>query len=235
MAQLKRIGESTKVVSSESKWNGLNVLHNEASRAGLLDLGIQSNADVSLKGAKLVYLLGADNIREEDIPEDAFVIYQGHHGDEGAYFADLILPGAAYTEKTGIYVNTEGRVQMGRGVVQSPMLAKEDWKILRALSEELGAPLPYDSTDELRNRLSELAPHLMKNDYVEPHTFEDLSLKNRDDSAQMNNAPFASNIDNFYQTDAISRNSSVMAKCTKEFNPRKHKNFRPPVYGVNAR
>lgn len=117
---------------------------------------------------EIVYILGSDNLRTEDIPEDAFVIYQGSHGDEGAYFADLILPGATYTEKTATYVNTEGRVQIGRKVIQPPGQAKEDWTILRALSEECGVVLNYDNIEELRYRISELAPHLLKPDHVEP-------------------------------------------------------------------
>lgn len=92
------------------------MLHQEASRVGALDLGLASKPNASKK-SKVVYIMGADNIRPEDIPEDAFVIYQGTHGDEGAYYADIILPSAAYTEKTGTYVSTEGRVQIARRVI----------------------------------------------------------------------------------------------------------------------
>lgn len=118
-----------------------------------------------------MFLLGADDIRVDEIPEDAFVVYQGHTGEEGALFADLILPGAAYTEKTATYVNSDGMVQRGRGAISSPGMSKEDWMILRALSEELGVPLPYDSVEELRYRIAELAPHLLKPDYIEPSGF----------------------------------------------------------------
>lgn len=142
------IANHSNVLDSASGWNGFNVLHHEAARVGALDVGISSyvNPDVH---PKLVYILGADNIKTEDIPEDAFVIYQGSHGDEGAYFADLILPGATYTEKNGTYVNTEGRVQQGRLVIPPPGFAQEDWKIIRALSEETGIMLNYDNIEEV--------------------------------------------------------------------------------------
>lgn len=137
------------ILNPSAKWNGFNVLHHEGSRVGALDVGISSYSS-SDKPPKLVYILGADNIRTEDIPKDAFVIYQGSHGDEGSYFADLILPGCAYTEKNGTYVNTEGRVQQGRLVIPPPGLAQEDWRIIRALSEETGVVLNYDNIEEVR-------------------------------------------------------------------------------------
>jgi NADH dehydrogenase (ubiquinone) Fe-S protein 1 len=226
---LKVLAENTPVVNKEEKWNGLNILHNEASRVGAWDLGIpQYTGKESLKDAKIVYLLGCDEFREEDIPEDAFVIYQGHHGDEGAYYADLILPGSGYTEKQASYANTEGRVQVGRKVVTAPALAREDWMIIRALSEELGSALPYDTIEELRERIAELAPHLIKYDGLEASGFEDLVLANKRGGYDMNGTPFDDPIDNFYMTDSISRNSSVMANCTKELNPKKYKNFKAP-------
>lgn len=145
---VKHISNNTPIVNQAEGWNGFNILHHEGSRVGALDIGISSNTDPNFK-PKLVYILGADNIRTEDIPEDAFVIYQGTHGDEGAYFADIILPGAAYTEKSATFVNTEGRVQVSRLVVQPPGVAKEDWKVIRALSEECGQSLPYDNHEEV--------------------------------------------------------------------------------------
>lgn len=124
-----------------------------------------------------MYLVGADNFREEDIPEDCFVIYQGHTGDEGAYFADLVIPSSAHLERSGSYVNMEGRVQQIRGAISPPGHARDDWMIFRALSEELGIPLPYDSLDEVRTRLAELAPHLIKYDHIELSGFEHHALK----------------------------------------------------------
>ena len=227
MNNLKTIAENTNVVNEAEAWNGLNILHNETGRLNALELGIQTyQGKDSLKDAKLVYLLAADEFREEDIPEDAFVIYQGHNGDRGANFADLVLPGVAYLEKNASYVNTEGRVQIGRKAVTGPMLSREDWMILRALSEELGAPLPYDSVEELRARLADLAPHLVKYDTVELAGFEDLALQNKRGSSEMNGTTFEDSVDNFYMTDSISRNSQVMARCSKEFNPKKFQNFK---------
>lgn len=110
MNWLNKLGENSNVINKKEKWNGINILHNEASRVGALDLGIVPRTNPNKK-AKVVYLLGADNFRHEEIPEDAFVIYQGHTGDEGAYYADLILPGASYLEKQGTFVNTDGRPQ----------------------------------------------------------------------------------------------------------------------------
>jgi len=188
-----------------------------------------------LKDAKFVYLLAADDFREEDIPENAFVVYQGHTGDKGANFADLVLPATAYLEKDATYVNTEGRVQLGRKAGPTAGQAKEDWMILRALSEELGSPLPYDSIDDLRKRVADLAPHLIKYDHVEQHGFEELVINNKRGSMQMNNTQFEDPIDNFYMTDCISRNSTVMAKCSKEFNPIKNKNFKSAEIDFSGR
>lgn len=225
---LKTISEDTNVINNEESWNGFNVLHNDVGTVGALDLGIQPYSGKDLKDAKLVYLLAADEFREEDIPEDAFVVYQGHNGDRGASYADLVLPGASYLEKHASYVNMDGRTQIGRKAVTAPALAREDWTILRALSEELGSPLPYDSVEELRGRMAELAPHLVKYDTLEPSGFEDLVVQNKRGETEMNGTPFEDPIDNFYMTDSISRNSQVMARCSKEFNPKKFTNFKEP-------
>lgn len=233
---LKQIAEDTNVINPDLQWNGLNILHNEASKVGAMDLGIQQyRGKEAIQNAKLIYLLEADDFREEDIPEDAFVIYQGHIGDKGAHFADLVLPGSSYLEKQGTYVNTDGRVQVTRKVVTSPSLARDDWEILRALSEELGQPLPYDSIEEIRNRLGELAPHLLKYDGLEASGFEDLSTAHRTKNTTMSDVPFADPIDNFYMTDAISRHSSTMARCSKEFNPKKYKNFKAADFDFSGR
>ena len=143
-------------------WNGFAVLHTAAARVGGLDLGLvpgEGGRDVAgiLAGCEkgeiaAVYLLAADEIDTRRLGK-AFVIYQGHHGDAGAHRADVILPGAAYTEKPGTYVNTEGRVQLGFRAGYPPGEAREDWAILRALSERLGRTLPYDTLDQVRSRL----------------------------------------------------------------------------------
>jgi len=206
------------LINEAEAWNGVNVLHSEASKVGALDLGIQSKQ--ATEKAKVVFLLGADNFRHEDIPEDAFVIYMGTTGDEGVYYADLILPTSSYLEKQGTYVNMDGRVQQTRVAGTPPGFARDDWMVLRALSEELGTPLPYDSLDEVRTRLAELAPHLVKYDYIESSGFTHLSQAANGEMA-VNNTVFTDAVDNFYMTDSISRNSHIMARCTKELNPSK--------------
>lgn len=162
-----QISRSSPILNLDEGWNGFNILHHEGSRVGALDVGISSNVNPE-HSPKLVYILGADNIRTEDIPEDAFVIYQGSHGDEGAYFADLILPGATYTEKSATYVNTEGRVQVTRLVVPPPGLAREDWTIIRALSEECGIVLNYDNHEEVSQKPAHLSQTTFKLTYPSP-------------------------------------------------------------------
>ena len=153
-------------------WNGFNVLHTAASRVGGLDLGLVPgegglDAPSMAKAGALdvLFNLGADEI---DVEPGAFVVYIGTHGDRGAHRADVILPGAAYTEKTGIYVNTEGRPQFAERAVFPPGDAREDWSILRALSEPLGARLPYDSLAQLRATLAAAYPDLVRFDAIEP-------------------------------------------------------------------
>jgi NADH-quinone oxidoreductase subunit G len=141
------------------------------------------------------------------------VIYQGHHGDEGAHAADVILPGAAYTEKNATYVNTEGRVQLGRLAVNPPGEAREDWTILRALSEQVGpAPLPYDNLGQVRQKLIQAAPSFAAVDQVPRAAWGPFGQ-----AGKMDGAPFASPVENFYMTDPISRNSETMARCTEAF------------------
>ena len=161
---------------------------------------------------KLVYLLGADNFRPDDIPEDAYVVYQGTHGDAGAHRANLILPGAAYTEKSGTYVNIDGRVLITRLAVTPPGQARNEWEIMRALSEIMGQALPYDSLAEIRFRIAELAPHLIKYDYIEPYNF---AKKVVTKPGELKNTTMTDWVDNFYMMDAVSRASPTMAKCTK--------------------
>ncbi|MBT5920358.1 MAG: NADH-quinone oxidoreductase subunit G, partial [Alphaproteobacteria bacterium] len=164
LAGLKAIAEKTDMVTSD--WNGFNVLHNAAARVAGLDLGLvpgEGGMDVAgmqAAGAKgdldVVFLLGADEI-DTNAFGDAFVVYIGSHGDNGAHHADVILPAAAYTEKPGTYVNTEGRVQRAERATFPPGDGREDWTILRALSERLGQTLSYDSLPELRARMVEIA------------------------------------------------------------------------------
>lgn len=194
-----------------------------------MELGITSKSITDVPRAKVVYLLGADNFRHEEIPEDAFVIYQGHTGDEGAYYADLILPTSSYLEKNSTYVNTDGRPQQTRACLSGPGFSQDDWMVLRALSEEMGTPLPYDTLDELRTRLAELAPHLVKYDHIEASGFEKHAHQPNGETS-LNGTTFTENVENFYMTDAISRNSHIMARCTRELNPLKQFNFKKDVH-----
>src|ERR1700757_1790152 len=158
---------------AEGGWNGFNILHTAASRVAALDLGflpgphgrdVAGIVDGAQKGEiDFIYLLGADEIDLAHLGR-AFVVYQGSHGDAGAHHADVILPGAAYTEKDGLYVNFEGRVQRARRAAFPPGEAKEDWAILRALSDVLGKRLPYDDLDALRQAVFKAVPHLMRLD-----------------------------------------------------------------------
>ena len=151
-------------------WNGFNILHTEASLVGALDLGfvpgeggLDTGAMLEPGALDVLFNLGADEV---DVPAGAFVIYQGTHGDKGAHRADVILPGAAYTEKSATYVNTEGRVQMTNRAVFPPGEAREDWAIIRALSEALGKKLPFDSLAQLRVALYAAHPHFAGLDQI---------------------------------------------------------------------
>ncbi|KAL2041728.1 hypothetical protein N7G274_005512 [Stereocaulon virgatum] len=200
------------------EWQGYNVLQRAASRAGAYDVGfVTPSPAVANTTPKFIWLLGADEILESDIPKGAFVIYQGHHGDRGAQLADVILPGAAYTEKSVTYVNTEGRVQMTRAATSMPGASREDWKILRAASEYLGAHLPYDDVEALRDRMEEISPALRRYDIVEGTGMPQLSkvqLVDQNKGAKSEGKPLKSAIENFFFTDSISRSSPTMARCS---------------------
>ncbi len=202
-------------------WNGFNVLQTAAARVGGMEIGFVPQAggrDVAgiLDGAAkgeidFVYLLGADEIDTAKLGK-AFVVYQGHHGDAGAHRADVILPGMAYTEKSGIYVNTEGRPQMTGVASAAPGDAKEDWAILRALSEKLGKALPFDTLDQLRRELFKAAPNLQRLDAIVSAKWESFGAEGSV-TARAFHLPIA----NYYMTDPISRASETMAKCTEAF------------------
>lgn len=198
-------------------WNGFGVLHTAAARVGALDLGFvpgENGLDVAAMlqpGAlDVLYLLSADEI---EAPEGAFVIYQGTHGDKGAHRADVILPGSAYTEKSGTYVNTEGRVQMADRATFPPGDAREDWAILRALSAALDKTLPFDSLGALRQALYAAHPHFAALDSL---TAADASVVGALASlgGKTDKAGFASTVGDFYQTNPIARASAVMAECS---------------------
>jgi NADH-quinone oxidoreductase subunit G len=203
-------------------WNGFNVLHNAAARVGGLDVGFVPGAggldvEAILAGAtqgeiEAVYLLGADEIDMARLG-DAFVIYQGSHGDAGAHRADVILPGAAYTEKSAIYVNTEGRPQMTARATFPPGEAREDWKIVRALSEVLGQTLPFDSVQELRAELFVRHPHLAELDAIVPADAAAIEhLAGR--PSKHGKGRFEPTIADFYLTNPIARASAIMASLS---------------------
>jgi NADH-quinone oxidoreductase subunit G len=148
------------------------------------------------------------------VPDSTFVVYVGTHGDRGAHRADVILPGAAYTEKSGIYVNTEGRVQMANRAAFPPGEAREDWAIIRALSDVMGKKLPYDSLPALRQAMFKAAPHLMRLDRIETADAGDIKkLAGRGGGVEK--APFKASVEDFYLTNPIARASAVMAECSR--------------------
>jgi NADH-quinone oxidoreductase subunit G len=205
-------------------WHGFNLLHRSAALVGGLDLGFvpgargKAAAEMLGGGMDVLWLLGADEVPAERIGSDTFVIYQGHHGDRGAARADVILPGAAYTEKDATYVNTEGRVQRGQLAVYPPGEAREDWKIIRALSAQLGHTLPYDDLDALRRRLEQVNPVFGRVGFLPRFGCSDPAGP-AGDPAALGEAAFAPAIPNYYQTDPISRASPTMAECTARLTP----------------
>lgn len=198
-------------------WNGFSILHTAASRVGALDVGFVPGEggltaqQMAKGGVDVLFNLGADEI---DIAPGTFVIYQGTHGDRGAHRADVILPGATYTEKSGTYVNTEGRVQMGNRAAFPPGEAREDWAILRALSDALGQRLPFDSLNALRAKLYADVPHLAAVDSV---AVADVAAAVKALAAiggTTGREAFKSPVADFYLTNPIARASGVMAECS---------------------
>ncbi len=197
-------------------WNGFAVLHTAASRVGALDIGfVPGQGGLTAKamaegGVDTLFLLGADEI---EVAPGAFVVYIGTHGDKGAHRADVILPGAAYSEKSGLYVNTEGRPQFANRAAFPPGEAREDWAVLRALSEVLGQKLPYDTLFALRAALVAAHPHLGRLDEIEP-TDASVVAKVAGLGGTPDKAPFALAVRDFYLTNPIARSSAVMAECS---------------------
>jgi len=183
------------------------VLHDAAARVGGMDVGFtcEGGIDAAIDGAEVIYNLGAD---ERDMPEDAFVIYQGSHGDRGAHRADVILPGAAYTEENGLFVNTEGRPQMAMRAGFAPGDARENWAIVRALSARLDATLPYDSLAALRSEIYAAHPHLCKIDEVAENIWQAEKVK------AMKKGNFATKGGDYFMTNPIARASQIMAEVS---------------------
>lgn len=216
LSMLAKAAQSLGVIRDD--WNGFNILHTEAAQVGALDIGFVPGEGGKSTGQMmaeddldLLFLLGVDEV---DVPKGAFVVYQGTHGDRGAHRADVILPSAAYTEKSAIYVNTEGRVQMTSRAAFPPGDAREDWAILRALSGVIGNVLPFDSLAQLRSKLFEAHPHLMEIDGIASGDVADIEKLASRPAAPVNSAAFQSVISDFYLTNPIARASAVMAECS---------------------
>ncbi|MEO1252558.1 MAG: NADH-quinone oxidoreductase subunit NuoG [Pseudomonadota bacterium] len=218
----KTAGLAKAVGAVTGDWNGFNVLHDAAARVGALDLGFlpaEGGRDFAgiLKGCEareidVVYNLGADEFDMKALG-GAFVIYQGHHGDAGARVADIIFPGAAYTEQSGVYVNTEGRTQMGARALFPPGEAREDWAIIRALSDRAGKTLPYDDLFALRQAMIEDAPSLGRIDQIGgEETPFDLSRVGA--PGEVSDKPFQSGVADYYLSNPVARASKTMAECS---------------------
>lgn len=222
---IRELCDKFNIVTEE--WNGFNVLHTAASRVAGLDIGFlpeKGGKDVAeiMAGVRqdiieVVYLLGADEIdvaslRKSEIGKGAFIIYQGHHGDVGAHNADVILPGAAYTEKNATYINTEGRVQRTKMAVFPPGKAKEDWAIINELSQKTGFGTGYRDISHLRERMFETLPHFEKEDEIMKEKWGKFGEK-----AKIGDEPVKETIKNFYMTNSISRASKTMAECSSVF------------------
>ncbi|MCU9838504.1 NADH-quinone oxidoreductase subunit NuoG [Ruegeria sp. WL0004] len=192
---------------AEISGSGLLVLHSAAGRVGAMDIGAvtEGGIEAAIDGAEVIYNLGADEV---EIDAGAFVIYQGSHGDRGAHRADVILPGTAYTEENGLFVNTEGRPQLAMRAGFAPGEAKENWAILRALSAELGATLPYDSLAQLRQALVAEVPHLAQIDQVPENAAQAL------EQGPLGAASFRNAVDDFYLSNPIARASALMAELS---------------------
>ncbi|MGM4892292.1 NADH-quinone oxidoreductase subunit NuoG [Tardiphaga robiniae] len=199
-------------------WNGFAVLQTAASTVGALDIGFAPTAGslslaqmTSAGSLDVLFSLGADDVK---VADGTFVVYIGTHGDRGAHRADVILPGAAYTEKSGIFVNTEGRVQMAERAGFPPGDAREDWAVIRALSDVLGHKLPYDSLAALRQAIFKAAPHLMRIDQIEAGdagAIKTLAGK----GGTVDKTPFKASVEDFYLTNPIARASAIMAECSR--------------------
>lgn len=214
MKDIYDLAASTGVV--RDGWNGFNMLQECASAVAALDLGFVPSPAPAAQ-PKFVYLLGADDFSDDHVPAGAFVVYQGHHGDKGASRADVVLPGAAYTEKAGTYVNFEGRVQQTRTAISVPGDARDDWKIVRAVSEFAGVALPYDSQEGVAARLADVSPTFLpqfRNKVQEGCLWLNGEYSKTLKGATQD-APLASRVKTFFMTDAVSRASQSMARAVQ--------------------
>merc|ERR1712142_1289334 len=213
------LAEKLKRGEDGEDWKVFNVLHKVASQAGALDAGLTPGVQAikDLK-PKVLFLLGADEgkVTADDLAPGAKIIYLGSHGDAGASVADVVLPGAAYTEKTGTYVNTEGRAQRTIAAIQPPGMAREDWKVIRAISEFAGETLPYNNIGELRARMTQVSPTLTNYGEISEANFIRVAADVTNEATDVGDVPLASPITtlkDYYMTCAISRSSRTMARC----------------------
>ena len=204
-------------------WNGYNILHKAASRVGALDIGFfpgKNGYDLSeiiekssKKELKLIFMLGGDEISDTSSLKNTFVVYIGHHGDRIAEVADIILPSAAYTEKSATYLNLEGRVQRTKRATSPPGKAKEDWLVISEIANILGLDLDIRKIQDLRKEMSTRFPHLGKIGQIFPAQWKSSSSKVKILTEAIKSNPY-----NFYMTDPISRASRIMAECSREFH-----------------
>ncbi len=210
-AMLREAAEKLGCIKED--WIGFNVLHTAASRVGAIEIGFLPQTPFNAYEMQAAYLLGVDNPETlSAIHPNALVIYQGHHGDIGAKRADVIFPGSAYTEKAGLYMNTEGRVQMAKKCVDAPGEAKEDWKILRALSDYTGATLSYNDLFQLRARIVGQYPQFGQLDQLPDVHWESFGI-----AGAVAGGELKSPVENFYLTNVIAKASPTMQECSRLF------------------
>jgi NADH-quinone oxidoreductase subunit G len=238
---IEKISRDFGVITGD--WNGFNILHDRASLVAACDIGFAENRalgsannlsqKIADKQTKVLYLLGEDEL-DEEVLKDNFIIYQGHHGDKTAPYADVILPGAAYSEKFATYLNLEGRPQTTRMAVSPPGEALEDWQVISKLAQFLGTKFQFSRLEELRSYIASEHPHIAEIDNITPSgvDYSNQTAKNQragNKSKAQKQFDISDNISiapepfNFYMTDVISRNSSTMAKCTAELNKKNAK------------
>jgi NADH dehydrogenase (ubiquinone) Fe-S protein 1 len=201
-----------------SEWNGINTLHTAASRVGALDIGFVPPVSAPRASPKFVFLLGADDFDAKLIPDDAFVVYAGSHGDRGAERANVVLPSPAYTEKISTYVNMEGRPQRTDAAVSRLMNSRDDWQIIAALSEVCGVPLPYHNLSEIHERILTISPSFKYLEEIHTPSFSSPSFTSAIQSSapQSSTTKFTPYFNNYYMTDPISRCSVIMARCSQQ-------------------
>ncbi|MEO0411299.1 MAG: NADH-quinone oxidoreductase subunit NuoG [Pseudomonadota bacterium] len=212
-----KLAQATGVICNE--WNGFNVLHTAASRVGALDLGFVTDGGIqglkksaSEGNLKAVFMMASDDADMSDFA-GTFKIYMGTHGDIGAHMADVILPSATYTEKPGTFVNTEGRVQQAPRAIYPPGDAREDWTILRALSDVLGCKLPFDNLQQIRAAITDAHPHFANVDDI---VMSDGTPKAVGRSSKISDTPVTLPVDTYYLTNPIARASETMHACVIE-------------------